>query len=200
MRASHLVLSCTLAAVLGLPGILCAKVPQSQPLTRYARLWQDSPITSKPVVAAPVAGPGPFDDWALGGVSETERGALVVLLSRKTPGERRIISPADNGGYEVVQVRRDPKNYLQTEVQLRYKGQTGWVRYEEKLLAIKAPGPARGPQQPGQPNNPGRDPRAAMMEAVQQRLQGQGQGQGGERHTRERTVPTAPPSSSPSRR
>jgi hypothetical protein len=177
---------------------LHAKVPPVPSLTRYQRLWNDSPLTTKPEVVRPAVGPGPLDEWALGGVSETERGFLLVLFNRTKPQEKLIIAPGDSKGFEILEVRRDPANYLQTQVQLRYKNATGWVGYEESLLAIKAPAPQRGPN--GRPDggdprgNPGRDPRAAVPQpAVPQ--------QNGERRTRDRVAPTAPtPPTSSSRR
>ena len=154
-------------------------------------------MTTKPVVVETGPGPGALDEWALGGISEVSNGFLLTLFNRTNPQERRIIEPSNPGGFEVIQVRRVANNYLATEVELRYKNQTGWVRYEEAMLAIKPTvqqpqGRQEGQRDPRDPRNNGRDPRGQQA----QQPQVPQAPQNGERRSRERTVPTAPTSGS----
>jgi hypothetical protein len=195
----------TLALGLGLGMGLCASVqadePRQLPLSRYSSLWKNSFMTTKPVVITTGPGPGALDEWALGGISEVSNGFLLTLFNRTNPQERRIIEPSNPGGFEVIQVRRVPNNYLATEVELRYKNQTGWVRYEEAMLTIKPTvqqGRQDGQRDPRDPRNNGRDPRAQNQPQGQQPQVPQPP-QNGERRSRERTVPTPPTSGLPRR-
>ena len=54
---------------LALTGWVVADLPKKAPITKYTRLWKDSPFTSKP--PPPEAGPvvNILDDYALAGVS-----------------------------------------------------------------------------------------------------------------------------------
>jgi len=200
-RPSSLILLAS--ALLGLCAQLHAEVPRQLPLSRYSRLWRESPITTKPLEQKIVEGPGPLDEWALGGISEVSGGFLLLLFNRTNPQEKRIIEPTNSHGFEVVQVRRVPNNYLATEVELRYKGKTGWVRYEESLMAIKAnpqnQGRQDGQRDPRDPRGSSRDPRS-QSQAPSQPSQAQQPQQNGERRSRERTVPTQVPTAPPSRR
>jgi hypothetical protein len=198
-RHPSLILLAT-ACGLGLCLQLHAEVPRQLPLSRYARLWKDSPLTTKPLVQEAVKGPGPLDEWALGGIGEVGGGFLLTLFNRTNPQEKRIIEPNNNLGFEVIQVRRVPDKPRATEVELRYKGQTGWVRYDESLLAIKANAQAQG--QPRDPRgrdgrSPNQAPPQVQQSQVQQPQQPQQPQQNGERRSRERTVPTP---ATPSRR
>lgn len=198
-------LALALALGLGICPSVLAEAPRQLPLNRYARLWTDSRFTTKPVVISPGIGPGPLDEWALGGISEVNDGFLLILFNRTNPQEKRIIQPGNSGGFEIRQVRRVPNNYLATEVELSYKNQTGWVRYEESMLALKPapvqrpqgrqegqrdPRDPRDPRSNGNDNSNGRDSRAQPQAPVAPTQQS-----GGERRSRERVMPTAPSSS-----
>ncbi len=56
--------------LIGLTGGLAADVPNNPTLTRYARLWTNSPFTSKPPPPTERPEDNPLDDYALGGISK----------------------------------------------------------------------------------------------------------------------------------
>lgn len=136
--------------------VCSAAAPVKPPQTRYARLISSSPFTVKPVETTPTrVEVNPFEDWALGGISEVNKGFFLHLLNKKKQGEKIVVEPGQPSEYEVVEVRRDPLDPKKTEVVLRKDGQTGTVTYDEKVLAA-APKPPQGQVQ--QPRPPGVQP------------------------------------------
>ena len=165
---------------------LQAEVPRKPPLSKYTRLWTDSPFTAKP--PPPTSGPAsnPLEDYALAGVSPIANGYRVTLLSKKEPEKRIFIfsdEPNAKHGFKILGVERKDGDPMGTVVRLQSGSLTGTVSYDEKLIAIAAPqtkpaakgqpGP-RPPVIPGQPNpnqkgNPSqRQPRARVMPPVPQ--------------------------------
>lgn len=141
------------ALAVGLIGFAAAEAPRKQGLSRYSMLWTNSPFTVKPVETQQEA-VNPLSDWALGGVSEVNGGYYLILLNRKKPAETEVVEPGVESAFKVLSVRRDPVDYLKTQVQVSYHGQSGWVSYDEKLLTL-AKGPSGGNQPPGGAPNAG---------------------------------------------
>jgi hypothetical protein len=145
---------------LALTGWVVADLPRKAPITKYTRLWTDSPFTSKP--PPPEAGPvnNPLEDYALAGVSPILNGYRVTLLNKKKPDER-IIVEGDKAteGFKILSVVRKAGDPLGTVVKMMSGTVTGTVAFDEKLLTL-APPPAAKPQvppgvKPGQPPIPG---------------------------------------------
>lgn len=118
---------------------------------RYARLWNDSPFTTKPIIEGPIV-VNPFEDYALGGVTPLEGAYLVTLFNKKKP-EERVSIPGNTLGFKVVEVHPGTKGPLSTTVVISNGNKTGVVGFDEKLLVVKTPPPAK--TQPGQPGQPG---------------------------------------------
>jgi hypothetical protein len=154
--ASH-----TLLLALALAGAAAADLPKKAPLTKYTRLWTDSPFTSKP--EPPPIGPvaNPLEDYALLGVSPVAAGYRVTMINKKQPEERVIIEtnrPAE--GFKILSVAHKPGDPLGTVVRLESGSTTGTIAFEDKFLTLAPPpAPKAAPQQPpgipGQPPQPG---------------------------------------------
>lgn len=138
-----------IAAILpALAGTLCADVPRKQPRTKYAKLWNDSPFTSKPVSDS-VEEDNPFDDFVLGGVSPIAGGYRVTLLDKKKSDARTYIESDKPSDFKILEVSRKKGDPLGTTVRLSRGSQTGVVSFDEKLLVLKA-APQQQQQNPAQ--------------------------------------------------
>ena len=164
-------------ATLALVGWAAADLPRKAPLTKYSRLWTDSPFTSKPPPPEPGEEVNPLEDYALCGVSPISSGYRVTLLDKKNP-EKRITVDSDKPreGFKIISVTRKEGDPLATTVRMSSGSVTGTVSFDEKHLtptapqapkapaqAVRLPGqpqlPAGIPQfQPGQPGQPGQAP------------------------------------------
>ena len=169
------------ALFLCLLAVASADVPKKAPYTQYARLWTDSPFTTKPVAgpAGPVS--NPLDDYALGGVTQVTGGYSVILLDKKKPDERIRVEPGSSPDYKVLEVIRKEGYTFNIAVRMSYQGAEKIVEFDDKLLALKAaPLPKQPPRPNGQPapaptpvpqpapggggyNGPGRQPRPRVV-------------------------------------
>jgi hypothetical protein len=155
-----------LLLALALSGWAAADLPKKAPITKYTRLWTDSPFTSKPPPAGPAEVANPLEDYALAGVSPVTGGYRVTLLNKKKPEERIIVeSDKPRDGFMILGVTRKPGDPLGTVVRMKSGSVTGTVSFDEKLLTLAAPPPpkpnAQVPPgvQPGQPQlQPGQMP------------------------------------------
>jgi len=150
------VFPCLLLALSAVGPAAFAEVPRKAPLSKYARLWTDSPFTAKP--PPPTAGPvsNPLEDYSLAGVSPIGGGYRVTLLNKKQPDERIFVfsdQPNAKHGFKILGVDRKPGDPMGTVVRLQSGALTGTVSYDEKLITIAAPQPK--PNAPGQPKQPG---------------------------------------------
>ncbi len=138
---------------LALVAWVVADLPKKAPSTKYARLWNDSPFTSKPPPATIDAGPvvNPLEDYALSGVSPIPSGYRVTLLDKKNP-EKRIVVDSDkpSEGFKIISVSRKPGDPLGTVVQMSSGDVTGDISFDEKFITPTPP-PAAPKGQPGAP-------------------------------------------------
>lgn len=139
-----------------------AGVPKKVPFTQYARLWIDSPFTTKPLANFGDAMKSPLDDYALCGVTQVTGGYSVILLDKKKPDQRIRIEPGSSPEYKIVEVIRKEGEPLGTSVRISYQGKEKVLEFDEKLLAIKTTIPPRQmnpnvvrPNQPPMPNTAG---------------------------------------------
>ncbi len=145
-----------LLVALALTGWAVADLPKKAPISKYTRLWTESPFTSKPVVApaGPVA--DPLEDYSLAGVSPVTGGYRVTLLNKKNPTERLIVeSDRPTGGFKILAVTRKPGDPLGTVVRMSSGSVTGNVAFDPQLLTLAPPPAPTGGPKPGQPNLPG---------------------------------------------
>lgn len=164
-----------LLLALALTGWAAADLPKKAPITKYTRLWTDSPFTSKPPPPEPGAVANPLEDYTLAGVSPVPGGYRVTLLNKKKPDER-IIVEADKeiAGFKILEVIRKSGDPLGTVVKMKSGSVTGTVAFDDKFLTLAPPPaakpalrqppgvrPARLPQQPGQA--PARQPRPRVV-------------------------------------
>lgn len=139
MLRAVLILSVLAAGI----GHLAGAVPSRPPETRYTKLHQDSPFTSKPIPTGPAEIANPLEDYALGGISRLDGGYYVILFNKKKAGEKIVIRPgADNNQFQVQEVKWSDKSWKETEVVLRSGARTGTVTFEDKFLQVKAAAPA----------------------------------------------------------
>jgi hypothetical protein len=125
-----------------------AGAPRTPPLQTYSVLWTQSPFTSKPEVeaTAPVAEANPFEDWALGGVSNFGGRYLVTLFHRKEANRQMIVDESDKAGeFQVVEVKQQD-DYKQTQVVIASGGKKGDVVYDEKVIASRTAAAAKNQQ------------------------------------------------------
>lgn len=145
-----------LIASLALIGVAVAETPKKAPLTKYTRLWTDSPFTSKP--PPPEQGPeaNPLEDYALVGVSPISDGFRVTLMNKKTPDERIYVESGKTvEGFKIIEVVKKAGDPLGTVVRMMSGSMTGTVAFDEKLLTLKTAAPATPGGRPGQPGQPG---------------------------------------------
>ena len=124
-----------------------AQAPRKNPLTKYRQLWEKSLVTvpPPPPEKEEVEKVTELDDYVLGGWSQTSQGYLVSLINSKNPKERITIAPGmpNKGGYQVVDVKRDPMNYKSSEVLIQVGSDQKWIGYEDKFLTLQQPPAAR---------------------------------------------------------
>ncbi len=150
--------------LLALCGVAAAEAPKKVPLSRYSRLWSDSPFTSKPPPGADAPVVNPLDDYALIGVSPISNTAYrVTMINKKSPDDR-ITVDSDNpkANFKVLEVIRKAGSPLGTIVRMSSGAMTGSIAFDESLLTLAAaPAPQNPPggnPQPPQPQNPGMVP------------------------------------------
>ena len=146
----HLVLAATLAGALAM-----ADTPRPPTLTRYSRLWTDSPFTSKPVGPAAVAPDNPLNDYVLGGASRLNDGYYVILLNKKKPEEKQVIRPGSSSEFEVLAVNWSEGAWKDTTVTVRHGANTATLGFDDGLLQVNTPPAAAAAGTPVQPAIPG---------------------------------------------
>jgi len=154
-------------------GLLHAEPPKQLIISRYTKLWKDSPFTSKPVVVGPGPVANPLEDYSLGGISKLADGYFAILFNRKDPTDKVVVSPGSKSDFSIVKVDW-ADNWKETVVTLRKGATTGTVTFEDKLIAIKAPvakkpaakPSAKIPGLPGQPAKGGTSSRTPRPRVV----------------------------------
>lgn len=136
-------------SLIALASMAFAEPPKQPVLSRYAKLWTDSPFTSKPIVEGPAAVANPLEDYSLGGISKLSDGYFAILFNKKDPTQKEVISPGTKSDFSIVKVDW-ADNWKETVVTLRQGSNVGTVTFEEKLITIAAPA-AKQPAKPGQP-------------------------------------------------
>jgi len=147
MKTAH----CILLSILALIGTSAAVQPQKGALSRYARLWADSPFTSKPPADQNLL-PNPLEDYALGGISPVAGGYRITLLNRKKPEERISVDPNlidPKHDFKILGVTRKEGNPLGTVVRLSSGSMSGTVTFDEKLLTLATAPAGNAGQAPG---------------------------------------------------
>lgn len=144
------------AALLACAGLAAADVPKKQPVSKYSKLWTDSPFTAKPPPGEAAPEINPFEDYVLGGVSPVAGGYWITLFNRKNPGERKYITSGQTSpeGFQIAAVTQKPGDPMATTVRITNGSQTGTVAFDQKMLVIKAAAPQQPPRQPNMPGQP----------------------------------------------
>ena len=138
-----------------------AQAPRKNALSKYRQLWEKSLVTIPPDPPLPEEEKKVtlLDDYVLGGWTQTSQGYLVSLINSKSPKERLTIAPGmpNKGGYQVLEVERDPMNYKASRVLIQVGVDQKWIGYEDKFLTLQQPPAAqknRGKQAAPQRRNP----------------------------------------------
>lgn len=160
-----------LLVALALTGWVAADLPRKAPITKYTRLWTDSPFTSKPppTEAGPAA--NPLGDYTLAGVSPVPGGYRVTLLNKKKPDERIIVEgDEETEGFKILEVIHKSGDPLATVVKMKSGSVTGTVAFDDKFLTL-APPPAAKTTPQGQPPGvrPGQQPQTGQPSVRQPR-------------------------------
>lgn len=168
---------------LAFTGWAVAEKPVKAPLTKYSKLWTDSPFTSKPIVTEGPAAPNLLDDYALLGVSPIGGGYRVTLINKKKPEDRITVdSDRPSKEFKILGVTRKAGDPLGTVVRMMSGTFTGNVSFDDKLLTLTPP-PAAKP-------NPQVQPGQQLVQPGQTQLQ---PGQIPQRQPRPRVVPPPAP-------
>ncbi|WP_411847649.1 hypothetical protein AAFN60_10515 [Roseibacillus persicicus] len=133
----------TLTILIASVACIAAQAPRKEPLTKYRQLWENSLITDPPEVVGPGTEepPSELDDYVLGGWTQSSQGYLVSLINTKDPKARVAIGPGipNKKGFRILDVKRDPTNYMSSEVLVELAGKKKWIGYEEKFLVVQQP-------------------------------------------------------------
>lgn len=160
-KFSHLTQVLSLAAAVcafALPAS-AADAPEKAPLTRYAKLWTNSPFTTPKPPEESTPEKDPFEDYALKGIAPLSSGRyLVTLVNKKNPTETTTIDTERSDEYEIVKIDRNPDKALGTVVHLKKGNMRGIVSYDEKISTLKPPVPPKQAQQGHQGQNPSQAP------------------------------------------
>ena len=143
--------------------VVSAQAPRKDPLTKYRQLWEKSLVTIPPPPPPPEEKEviSELDDYVLGGWSKTSQGGYVVsLINTKDPKGRITIAPGmpNKGGYQVLDVERDPMNYKATKVLIQVGVDKKWIGYEDKFLTLQQPPAAKPATQKPAQNQKQRNP------------------------------------------
>ena len=162
----------------GLTALAAAEIPRKAPISRYTRLWTDSPFTTKPPPVDPQDVANPLNDYILAGIAPIVNGYRVTILSRKNPQDRLTFDSTNpNSDYKVISVKQNPGDLMGTEVRLSTGSVTGTVKFEKELLVPVAAAPVQQPNQQQLP--PGVNPQPNQ----------QTQDDGNRRQPRPRVIP-----------
>lgn len=133
-----------------------ASAPSQPTLTRYSKLWTKSVFTT-PAPEEVSVRENPLQDYALGGISKLEDGYYAILLNRKKPEEKVVIYPGQKSNFQVVDVKWPDGSWKDAVVTVRNGSNTGTVKFEDKLLAVKTaavkPTPAKAKPAANNNNN-----------------------------------------------
>lgn len=166
---------------LALTAVLSADAPNQPVLTRYTKLWTDSPFTTKPEAETGIPEENPLEDYALGGITKLADGYFAILINKKDPTKNETIVPGSPSDFQIVDVKWDRDKWKETVVTVRHGSNTGVVRFEDKLITVKTATPKKPqkpggrpaiPQRPGSPhptNSGGRKPRPRVVVPQQKR-------------------------------
>lgn len=115
--------------------------PKTYPANRYYTLWQNSPITDKPLPPI-VDEVNDLEDWVLVGLEEYTTGKVVTIVNKKDPSLRlRVPGPSDESKeFTVLEVKRGESGFMDTTVTLQKGKNRGEVSFDSKYLVLrKAP-------------------------------------------------------------
>jgi len=142
--------------------VASGELPKKQPGSRYARLWLNSPFTTKPVVEQQ-SRIGLEQDWALAGVSQLgeDRFFVTIVNKKDTSVRARVTNDGSKSvetgaeGFSVSKVEVSPRDYLQTKAYVNFDGQSAWLSFDEKLSlrSKSAPVVKRPPTTTNRPTN-----------------------------------------------
>jgi len=122
-----------------------AKPPEKPRLMQYSRLWTNSPFTIKPARAVPTVVSPLEREWSLGSIRPSPNGYSVTLINKKNRKERvRFIPGYSSGAFKLLEVKQNVQSPKQSKVLVSKGGQKGWITYDEKIVALRAPSSSKG--------------------------------------------------------
>lgn len=131
--------------------VAVAETPRPPTLTRYSRLWTDSPFTSKPAGPASISPDNPLNDYVLGGASRLNDGYYVILLNKKKPEEKKVIRPGSSSEFEILAVNWSSTAWKDTTVTVRHGANTATLGFDEQALKVQTPPAGASTTPPGFP-------------------------------------------------
>jgi len=114
--------------------------PQPYNNSRYYHLWRDSIVTDKPeVVRNEVKVANDLDDWVLVSTAKYVDLQTVTMINKKDQSKRVTIpSPtATEENFEILELKQDPYNFLNTEAHIQKGAFKAWVKYDQQFLVLK---------------------------------------------------------------
>lgn len=115
--------------------------PKTYPANRYYSLWQNSPVTDKPL-PPPIDEVNDLEDWVLVGLEEYTTGKVVTIVNKKDPSQRLRVPGPDEASKEftVLEVKKGEGSFMDTTVTLQKGVNRGEVAFDSKYLVLrKAP-------------------------------------------------------------
>ncbi|MDB4500569.1 hypothetical protein N9224_00120 [Akkermansiaceae bacterium] len=123
--------------------------PKTYPANRYYSLWQNSPVTDKPL-PPPIDEVNDLEDWVLVGLEEYTTGKVVTIVNKKDPSQRlRVPGPLDaSKEFTVLEVKKGEGSFMDTTVILQKGKNRGEVSFDSKYLVLRKAPPRKATKKP----------------------------------------------------
>lgn len=149
----------TLAATVGMAGLLVAKPPVKPVYSQFNGLVARSPFTIKPDPVRPTSVSPIERDWMLGSIRPSGNGWSVTLINKKDRKDRvRLIPGFSAGDFQLLEVKQDPRSQENSKVRVRKGSVTGWITYDEKLIKVRPSVASKAPTKKTSSSSRGRPP------------------------------------------
>lgn len=120
-------------------GSSSAEPPRKPDFSQFRTLVQRSPFTIRPASRAFAPTSSLEQEWMLGSIRPDGDSWRVTLINKKDREQRiRLIPGFPTEGFELLNVKQDLTEPMESEVEIRKGGQTGRIRYDQKLIQVKS--------------------------------------------------------------
>lgn len=145
-RVSPILFHITLLVGITSANVLSAAPPRKPTASQFNILVSRSPFTIK--AASDGSQPlSPLEkDWMLGSIrpNVTGGGWSVTLIHKKQRQDRiRFVPGFSPSGFELLEVKQDTAEPMQSRVKVRQGAQEAWIGYDEALIKIRSKSPQK---------------------------------------------------------